>query len=86
MANMTRDTFHLRNKDQSRRRRFIKEQPPTHGSFRSHLSLDALHRAQDRVSLRALDSEFEEAFVLAFPLLSFLSAMASDTMDPLHER
>lgn len=44
-----------------------KGQQHTHGSFLSHLSLDALHREQDRVNLHTPDSEPEEALVPASP-------------------
>jgi len=36
----------------------------THGSVLSHLSLDALHREQDRVNLRTPDFEPGEALML----------------------
>ena len=45
----------------------IKGRQHTQGSFLSHLSLDALHREQDRVNLRTLDFESEDTLVLAYP-------------------
>ena len=45
----------------------IKGGQHTHGSFLSHLSLDALHREQERVNLRTLAFESEETLVLTSP-------------------
>lgn len=70
MANVTLDTFHLhymKKEDELQRQYRIKRRQHTHGSVLSHLSLEALHREQDRVNLRTPDSEPEEALVLASP-------------------
>ena len=67
MANVTLNAFNLHEKDELQGQYCIKRRQHTHGSVLSHLSLEALHREQDRVNLRTPDSKPEEALVLASP-------------------
>ena len=50
----------------------------------SHLSLDALHREQDRVYLRRLDFESEEALALFIPSFAVLSILVGGILDVLY--
>ena len=56
----------------------------THGSLVSHLSLDALHREQDRVYLRRLDFESEETLALLFPSFAVLSFLVGGILNVLY--
>ncbi len=80
MADVTLDTFYLDEKDELQRQYGIKRRQHTHGSFLSHLSLDARHREQDKVNLRAPDSEPEEALVPAVPSFVLRSTIVGDNM------
>ena len=53
----------------------------THGSCLSHLSLDALHLEQDRVSLRALDSKAGAALVPASPCITLSASIVSGRIE-----
>ena len=80
MTNVTLDTFHLDEKDELQCPNDTKGRQHTHGSFLSHLSLDALHREQERVSLRTPDSEPEEALVPAVPSFVLLLTIVGDNL------
>ena len=67
MANITLNTFNLQQEVSYDNSIVSNKRQYTHGSLVSHLSLDALHREQDRVYLRRLDFESEEALALLFP-------------------
>lgn len=59
----------------------IRRRQPTQGSCLSHLSLDALHREHDRVSLRTPDLEPDGPLVLVSPSSTLLDGMVRSSKD-----